>query len=126
MSSKQNIVVVQNNNGGCGCGCGTLIGIIILLGLLGTLLDKYGPIVMAVAGFFLGAWGGLKVSGVPIEELNAIAEDDWGPRQWRGSIFMLGGGILFAIGGWEMGQEIMKEMNDNREALLHLLKLNSA
>lgn len=124
MADKQHIVMVQNNNGGCGCG--TLIGIIVLLGLLGALLQKYGPIVMAVAGFFLGAWGGLKVSGVQIEELNAISEEDWGPRQWRAASFLMGGGILFAVAGWNMGQEMMKEMNDNKEALLHLLRIKIA
>ena len=124
MADRQHIVMVQNNNGGCGCG--TLIGFIVLLGLLGTLLQKYGPIVMAVAGFFLGAWGGLKVSGVQIEELNAISEEDWGPRQWRAASFLMGGGILFAVAGWNMGQEMMKEMNDNKEALLHLLRITTA
>jgi len=124
MADRQRIVMVQNNNGGCGCG--TLIGFIVLLGLLGTLLQKYGPIVMAVAGFFIGAWGGLKVSGVQIEELNAVSEEDWGPRQWRAASFLMGGGILFAIAGWNMGQEMMKEMNDNKEALLHLLRITTA
>jgi len=38
----------------------------------------------------------------------------------------MGGGILFAVAGWNMGQEMMKEINDNKEALLHLLRITTA
>lgn len=124
MADKQNIVMVQNNNGGCGCG--TLIGIIVLFGLVSTLLQRYGPIVTSVVGFFIGAWGGLKLSGVTIEELNAISEDEWGERQFRGGIFMLVSAVMLAIGGWHMGAELMKELNDNKEAVLRLLRVNQA
>lgn len=124
MTDRQNIVMVQNNNGGCGCG--TLIGIIVLIGLVSALLQRYGPIVMSVVGFFLGAWGGLKLSGVTIEELNAISEDEWGERQLRGGIFMLVGAVMLTIGGWHMGAELMKELNDNKEAALRLLRINHA
>ena len=117
MRERQNIVVVQNNNG---CGCGTLIGIVILIGMTGYLLDEHGPIVLAVVGFFLGAWGGLKVSGVSIEELNAIESEEYDSRQIRGIVFMLAGAIIFAIAGWGMGVEFIKEMEDNKQALMGL------
>lgn len=81
---------------------------------------------MSVVGFFLGAWGGLKLSGVTIEELNAISEDEWGERQFRGGIFMLVSAVMLAIGGWHMGAELMKELNDNKEAVLRLLRINQA
>tara|TARA_B100001964_G_scaffold174221_1_gene191895 strand:- start:540 stop:938 length:399 start_codon:yes stop_codon:yes gene_type:complete len=117
MPQKQNIVMVQNNNG---CGCGTLIGIIVLIGMTGYLLEEHGPIVLAVVGFFLGAWGGLKVSGVSIEELNAIASEEYDSRQIRGIVFMIAGAILFAIAGWGMGAELIREMEDNKQALQRL------
>ncbi len=117
MRERQNIVVVQNNNG---CGCGTLIGIVILIGMTGYLLDEHGPIVLAVVGFFLGAWGGLKVSGVSIEELNAIESEEYDSRQIRGIVFMLAGAIIFAIAGWGMGVEFIKEIEDNKQALMGL------
>jgi len=120
MADKQNIVMVQNNNG---CGCSTLIGIIFVIGFAGYLLQQHGPIVLAIVGFFLGAWAGLKLSGVTVEELNAISEDDWGPRQTRGAIFMLAGGILLAIGGWGMGVEMLKEMEDNKQSFLRTISV---
>lgn len=112
--------MVQNNSG---CGCSTLIGIIVVIGFAGYLLQQHGPIVLAVVGFFLGAWAGLKLSGVTIDELNAISEEDWGPRQIRGAIFMLAGAILLAIGGWGMGVEMLKEMEDNKQSFLRTISV---
>ena len=120
MADKQNIVMVQNNSG---CGCSTLIGIIFVIGFAGYLLQQHGPIVLAVVGFFLGAWAGLMLSGVTVEELNAISQEDWGPRQSRGAIFMLAGGILLAIGGWGMGVEMLKEMEDNKQSFLRTISV---
>ena len=120
MADKQNIVMVQNNSG---CGCSTLIGIIFVIGFAGYLLQQHGPIVLAVVGFFLGAWAGLMLSGVTVEELNAISQEDRGPRQTRGAIFMLAGGILLAIGGWGMGVEMLKEMEDNKQSFLRTISV---
>lgn len=119
MADKQNIVMVQNNSG---CGCSTLIGIIFVIGFAGYLLQQHGPVVLAVVGFFLGAWAGLMLSGVTVEELNAISQEDWGQRQTRGAIFMLVGGILLAIGGWGMGVEMLKEMEDNKQSFLRTVR----
>lgn len=111
--------MVQNNSG---CGCSTLIGIIFVIGFAGYLLQQHGPVVLAVVGFFLGAWAGLMLSGVTVEELNAISQEDWGQRQTRGAIFMLVGGILLAIGGWGMGVEMLKEMEDNKQSFLRTVR----
>lgn len=122
MAGKQTIVMVQNNNG---CGCGTLIGIVIVIGFATYLLQQFGPVVLSVVGFFLGSWAGLKLSGVTIEELNAISEDEWGSRQIRGGILMIVGGILIAIGGWSVGVEMLKEMEDNKQAILKVISVFS-
>jgi len=118
MPEKQNIVMVQNNNG---CGCGSLIAAIILIGLSGYLVQEFGPIVFAIIGFFLGAWGGLKISGVSIEELNHIDTGEYDSRQIRGAIFMMCGGVFFALAGWGVGQEFIKEMDDNARILLNIV-----
>ena len=123
MGDKQNIVVVQKNNNGCGCGCGTLITTILAFALAGYLLQEYGPIVIAVAGFFIGAWAGLKVSGTTIEELSAIHEDEWDARQIRGACFMVAGALLFALAGWGLGTEMIEEMKDNKEAVSSLFSI---
>lgn len=114
--------MVQNNNG-CGCGCGSFIAVLFLIGLSGYLVQEFGPIVFAVVGFFLGAWGGLKISGVSIEELNHIDTKEYDSRQIRGAIFMMCGGVFFALAGWGVGVEFIKEMEDNKQALLRLASI---
>ena len=118
-------IIVQNQNNGCGCGsgCGTLIGILVFIGMIGYALEENGPIISAAGGLFLGCWGGLKISGVTVDELNT---GEWDKRKTKAIYFSLAGGFFGAVTGWQLGAEFIKELEDNKEAFLRLLNFNKA
>ena len=127
MSNRQDVTIVHNHNGCCGgCGCGTFISVIILMGLFGYLAEEHGPIVGLIVGTSTGAWGGAKLSGCTIDELNTINTENMDNRQKRGLAMAGIGAILGAFGGWGIGTELQKEMQDNARILLQLLSRHHA
>lgn len=125
---KQKIIInntnVQNNNGGlggCFSGCGNLIAGFIAIGFVGALLGQFGGIVLALAGFFLGAWAGIfinnnlvgvsKTAQETMDEINSLDWDKW--SEWdpyyKSTVYWAGGlAVACAIGGWIIGASIAK------------------
>ena len=125
MVENKNVVIVNNSSGcgGCFSGCGMLLGFLIFFAIAIYFLEEWGPIAFAVPCFFFGAWGGISLSGVSLDEINAIDSSEWQPRQVRGALFLLIGGIVGALFGWQFGAEMLKEIEDNAQIIHRIVTI---
>ena len=119
MTEKQQITVVQTNNNGCGCG--SLIGILLAIALFGFLMEEHGPIVGAIGGSLVGGWGGVKLGGCSMDELNALDEAQMSNKQKRALTMGAVGLILGGIGGYGFGAEMQREMRDNAQIIMDFI-----
>ena len=119
MSEKQQITVVQTNNNGCGCS--SLIGILLAIALFGFLMEEHGPIIGAIGGSLVGGWGGVKICGCSIDELNALEEEQMSNKQKRAMTMGAIGLVLGGIGGYGFGAEMQKEMRDNAQIIIDFI-----
>ena len=119
MTEKQQITVVQTNNNGCGCS--SLIGILLAIALFGFLMEEHGPIVGAIGGSLVGGWGGVKLGGCSMDELNALDEAQMSNKQKRALTMGAVGLILGGIGGYGFGAEMQREMRDNAQIIVDFI-----
>ncbi|MCB4407190.1 hypothetical protein [Synechococcus sp. MU1642] len=106
----------MNNNV---CGCGSLIGVFLAIGLAGFLISEHGPIVGLIGGSLVGGWGGVKLGGCSIDELNTIDESQMSNKQKRALTMGAIGLLIGGIGGYGFGSEMQKELQDNAQIMLN-------